>query len=97
MIITPGVDFTDVAAGPPIGDMSWSGYQKKKLFRNLGDSTFKEMAAAGRRGQRPRRPRHRAWPTSTATAASTSIQTNAEQAALLYRNATDGRRPLARA
>ncbi len=46
MIIKPGVDFTDVASWPAIGDMSWSGYQRKKLFRNLGDGTFKEMAAA---------------------------------------------------
>jgi hypothetical protein len=26
--------------------MSWSGYQRKKLFRNLGDQSFKEMGAA---------------------------------------------------
>ena len=29
---------------PAIGDMSWSGHQRKKLFRNLGDHTFQEMA-----------------------------------------------------
>jgi len=46
MIIKPGIDFTDVASWPDIGDMSWSGFQKKKLFRNLGDGTFKEVAAA---------------------------------------------------
>jgi hypothetical protein len=45
MITTPGVDFTDVSRWPAIGDMSWSGHQKKKLFRNLGDQTFKEVAA----------------------------------------------------
>jgi enediyne biosynthesis protein E4 len=45
MIIAPGIDFTDVSKWPPIRDMSWSGHQKKKLFRNLGDQTFKEMAA----------------------------------------------------
>ncbi len=45
MILTPGVDFTDLDSYPDIGDMSWSGYQKKRLFRNLGDGTFKEMAA----------------------------------------------------
>ncbi len=45
MIVTPGIDFTDVNNWPPIRDMSWSGHQKKKLFRNLGDQTFKEMAA----------------------------------------------------
>jgi hypothetical protein len=46
MIIKPGVDFTDVNNWPAIGAMSWSGYQKKKLFRNLGAQSFKEMAAA---------------------------------------------------
>jgi ASPIC/UnbV protein/VCBS repeat protein len=46
MIITPKIDFTDVDNWPAIGTMSWSGYQKKKLFRNLGNQSFKEMAAA---------------------------------------------------
>jgi hypothetical protein len=46
MIIRPGVDFTDLASWPDIGDMSWSGHQKKKLFRNLGNGSFREMAAA---------------------------------------------------
>ncbi len=46
MIIRPGVDFTDVASWPDIGNMSWSGHQKKKLFRNLGNGSFQEMAAA---------------------------------------------------
>jgi hypothetical protein len=45
MIIKPGVDFTDVASWPPIGTMSWSGFQKKKLFRNLGNQSFKEISA----------------------------------------------------
>jgi hypothetical protein len=45
MIITPNVDFTDVNNWPAIGKMSWSGYQRKKLFRNLGTQAFKEMAA----------------------------------------------------
>jgi hypothetical protein len=46
MITKPGVDFTDVNSWPEIGTMTWSGYQKKKLFRNLDGHTFKEMAAA---------------------------------------------------
>jgi hypothetical protein len=46
MITRPGVDFTDVMSWPPIGNMSWSGYQKKKLFRNLGGEAFKEIAAS---------------------------------------------------
>jgi hypothetical protein len=45
MITRPGVDFSDVRNWPAIGDMSWSGYQRKKLFRNLGDLTFQEMAS----------------------------------------------------
>jgi hypothetical protein len=46
MILRPGVDFSDLASWPDIGEMSWSGHQKKKLFRNLGAGSFKEMAAA---------------------------------------------------
>jgi enediyne biosynthesis protein E4 len=45
MILRPGVDFSDLASWPKIGDRSWSGYQKKKLFRNLGGQTFKEVSA----------------------------------------------------
>ena len=44
-IITPGVDFTDLDSYPDIGDRTWSGYQPQRLFRNLGDGTFREMAA----------------------------------------------------
>ena len=46
MVLRPGVDFSDPASYPPIGDRSWSGHQRKKLFRNLGGQLFKEMAAA---------------------------------------------------
>jgi ASPIC and UnbV/FG-GAP-like repeat len=42
-IIKPGVDFADLNSYPDIGDMTWSGYQKKRLFHNLGDGTFKEI------------------------------------------------------
>ena len=45
MITTRGVDFTDVNNWPTIGNMTWSGYQKKKLFRNLGTQAFKEISA----------------------------------------------------
>jgi enediyne biosynthesis protein E4 len=44
MITTPGIDFTDVNSWPSIGNMTWSGYQKKKLFRNLGTQAFKEVS-----------------------------------------------------
>ena len=45
MITTPGIDFTDVNNWPNIGSMSWSGYQKKKFFRNMGTQAFKEISA----------------------------------------------------
>ena len=45
MITTPGIDFTDVNNWPDIGSMTWSGYQKKKFFRNMGSQVFKEISA----------------------------------------------------
>jgi len=45
MIITPNIDFTDVRNWPAIGGMTWSGYQKKKLFHNLKTQSFKEISA----------------------------------------------------
>ena len=45
MIITPNIDFSDLNNYPDIGDMTWSGYQKQRLFKNLGDGTFKEIGA----------------------------------------------------
>jgi len=45
MITQPGIDFTDVNNWPSIGNMTWSGYQKKKLFRNLGSQSFKEISS----------------------------------------------------
>ena len=46
MITKPGIDFTDVRNWPDIGNRTWSGYQKKKFYKNLDGHTFKEMAAA---------------------------------------------------
>ena len=51
MIIKPGVDFSDLNSYPDIEDMTWSGYQKKRLLRNMADGTFKEVGAAA--GGRP--------------------------------------------
>jgi hypothetical protein len=45
MITKPGVDFSDVNSWPDIGNRSWSGFQKKRLFHNLGDGTFREIGA----------------------------------------------------
>ena len=46
MIITPEIDFSDINNYPDIGDMTWSGYQKQRFFRNIGDATFEEIAAS---------------------------------------------------
>jgi hypothetical protein len=46
MLLKPGVDFSDINNYPDIGNMTWSGYQKKRLFRNMADGTFTEVAAA---------------------------------------------------
>ena len=46
LIATPNVDFSDVNNWPAIGNMTWSGYQKKKLFRNLAGQAFKELSAS---------------------------------------------------
>ncbi|HVT60585.1 MAG TPA: CRTAC1 family protein [Thermoanaerobaculia bacterium] len=87
MIITPGIDFTDVNSWPDIGDMSWSGFQRKKLFRNLGSQAFKEMA-------------HEAGVDNDLDGRGIGVadfdndgrldyvQTNANQPSLLYRNVT---------
>jgi enediyne biosynthesis protein E4 len=45
MITAPGVDFSDVNSWPDIGNRSWSGFQKKRLFHNRGDGTFREIGA----------------------------------------------------
>jgi hypothetical protein len=45
MLTTPGIDFSDVNNWPDIGNRSWSGYQKKRLFHNLEDATFREIGA----------------------------------------------------
>ncbi len=45
VITTAGLDITDVNNWPDIGNRTWSGYQKKKLFRNLGNGSFKDIAA----------------------------------------------------
>jgi hypothetical protein len=45
MITKPGIDFTDLRNWPNIGNMSWSGYQKKKLFHNVTGQDFTEISA----------------------------------------------------
>jgi len=89
MIIRPGVDFTDVNSWPAIGDMSWSGYQKKKLFKNLGDQTFKEISAEAR-VDNDRDGRGVAVADFDNDGRLDFYQTNADQEALFYRNISEG-------
>ncbi|HEV7517224.1 MAG TPA: CRTAC1 family protein [Thermoanaerobaculia bacterium] len=89
MIIKPGVDFTDVASWPAIGDMTWSGYQKKKLFKNLGNGSFREMAGeAGVDNDRDGRGVGVADFDNDGRL--DFVQTNAAQPTLLYHNVTAG-------
>src|SRR5215467_7107430 len=44
VITTPRLDTRDLNNWPDIGNRTWSGYQKKKLFRNLGNGSFKDIA-----------------------------------------------------
>ncbi|HWM94901.1 MAG TPA: CRTAC1 family protein [Thermoanaerobaculia bacterium] len=89
MIITPDIDFTDVRNWPAIRDRSWSGFQKKKLLRNLGDQSFKEVAAqAGVDNDLDGRGIGMA--DFDQDGRLDLYQTNANQNALLYRNVTEG-------
>ncbi len=87
-ILVPGIDFTDVRNWPRIGTMSWSGYQKEKLFRNLGNQSFKEVAAqAG--VDRDLDGRGIAVADFDQDGRLDFYQTNVDQPALLYRNQTE--------
>jgi hypothetical protein len=44
MVTRPNVDLTDARNWPPIGNRSFSGYEKKRLFHNV-DGIFKEEAS----------------------------------------------------
>ncbi len=88
-IVQPGFDFSDAAAYPPIGDRSWSGYQKKKLFRNLGGSTFAEVAASAG-VDNDRDGRGIALADFDGDGRLDVFQTNAAQESLLYLNRTTG-------
>src|SRR5262249_39928918 len=89
MITSPGMDFTDVNNWPNIGAMSWSGYQKKKMFKNLGNQAFKEISAeAGVDNDKDGRGVGLADFDNDGRL--DFYQTNADQAAMLYRNQTEG-------
>jgi hypothetical protein len=89
LITKPGVDFTDVKNWPKIGNMTWSGYQKKKLFHNLGGQAFKEISAqAGVDNDRD--GRGIAIGDFDNDGRLDIFQTNANQPALLYHDVTEG-------
>jgi len=89
MITKPGVDFTDVNSWPEIGKMSWSGYQKKKLFRNVDGHTFKEISAiAGVDNDRD--GRGIAVSDFDNDGRLEFLQANADQTPLLYHNTSAG-------
>ncbi|HEX6203280.1 MAG TPA: CRTAC1 family protein [Thermoanaerobaculia bacterium] len=46
LIVRPDVDLADARNWPPMGDKTLSGYQRNKLFRNLGGTLFRDEAAA---------------------------------------------------
>ena len=89
LITTPGVDFTDVRLWPNIGNMTWSGYQKKKMFRNLHGETFKEISAeAGVDNDKD--GRGIAMGDFDNDGKLDIFQTNADQLPILYHGATQG-------
>jgi hypothetical protein len=88
MITTPGIDFTNVNNWPSIGNMSWSGHQKKKLFRNLGTGVFKEISAeAGVDNDLDGRGIGLGDFDNDGMV--DIVQTNADQPSLLYRNVSE--------
>ena len=88
LITTPGVDFTDARLWPKIGNMTWSGYQKKKMFRNLGGQAFKEIS--GQAGvDNDKDGRGIAMADLDNDGRLDLYQTNADQQALFYRNTTE--------
>lgn len=88
VITTPGLDITDVNNWPDIGNRTWSGYQKKKLFHNLGNGSFKEISAeAGVDNQLD--GRGIAIADLDNDGKLDIIQTNADQPLLLFHNVTE--------
>jgi hypothetical protein len=89
LITKPGVDFTDIRNWPNIGNMSWSGYQKKKLFHNMKGQDFVEISAeAGVDNDQD--GRGIAMADFDNDGRLDLFQTNADQKSLLYHGVTQG-------
>ena len=89
MIVTPGIDFTDLNNWPDIGGMTWSGYQKKKMFHNVSGQLFREISAAAG-VDNDLDGRGLAMADYDNDGRLDLFQTNADQPALLYRGMTEG-------
>jgi hypothetical protein len=89
MILRPGVDFSDLRSWPPIGNKTWSGYQRKKLFRNVRGTAFSDVAAAAR-VDNDRDGRGIGLGDFDNDGRIDWVQTNADQSAMLYHNVTRG-------
>lgn len=46
VVLNPDVDFADLDSYPDLGDATWSGYQRNRLFHSRGNGTFEEIAGA---------------------------------------------------
>ncbi|HEX2162325.1 MAG TPA: CRTAC1 family protein [Thermoanaerobaculia bacterium] len=87
-ILVPGVDFADLRSYPDIGDRTWSGYQRERLFRNLGGTFVDVAAAAGVDADLDGRGVGVA--DLDRDGRLDLVQTNADQPSLLYRNVSTG-------
>jgi hypothetical protein len=88
VITTPGLDITDPNNWPSIGNRTWSGYQKKRLFHNMGNGAFKEISAeAGVDNQFDGRGIGVADFDNDGRL--DMVQTNADQPLLLFHNVTE--------
>src|SRR5207302_10528724 len=88
VITTPGLDITDANNWPDIGNRTWSGYQKKRLFRNLGNGAFKEISAEARVDNQLD-GRGIGMIDFDNDGKLDLVQTNADQPLLLYHNVTE--------